>query len=215
MCNFVTKFSFTVETNQVTDFVELVSDYSQFLDMKQISNELIFCEIGDDGVKELVEFLRDNSVIYNLYLNENHISDIGAGLLGDLLQYNSTVELLHLSKNNIGDTGAEALAQALHSHTKLKNLFLSNNNIGDAGVKALAQALCHNNSLKTLHLCENPGISEQTVHCLIRALTLNTSITSISRSSFMSGLVLDQGECQNYAYNCPMYHKVAHKINFI
>ena len=122
------------------------------------------------------------------------------------------MEYFDLSKNDIGDTGAEALAQALHSNTKLERLDLSETNIGDDGVKALAQALCHNSSVKSLHLDNNPGISEQAVHCLIRALTVNTSIT---RTGYSKGMVLDRVQCQNYAYKCPEYSRVQHKINFI
>ena len=208
----INKFSFIVKRYQVANFVELVSDYSQFLDMNLISSGLDFSVIGDDGVEELVEFLHDDSVIHKLHLCENDISDIGAKLLGDVLHYNSTVTYLDLSSNDIGDTGAEALAQALHSNTKLEELILSETNIGDDGVKALAQALCHGSSLKSLHLNKNLEISEQAVHCLIRALTVNTSIT-ISGSS--KGLVLDQVECQHFAYKCSEYCKVKHKIEFV
>ena len=289
-------FSCTVEVDEVTDFVELVSHYSQFLNMKRISSDVYFFGIGDDGVEELVEFLCDDSVMNNLNLSESDISHVGAELLGDLLHDNSTVELLDLSKNDIGDTGAEALAQALHSNTKLKDLNLSKTNIGDDGVKALAQALCsntkleklnlsetnigddgvkalaqalhsntkllwlelsktnigddgvkalaqalhsntklvwlelsktnigddgvkalaqslcHNSSLKSLHLGKIRGISEQAIHCLIYALTVNTSIT---RTGSSNGLLLDRVKCQNYAHKCPEYSRVQHKILFI
>ena len=210
----VSEFCFKVEVDEVTDFVELVSHYSHFLDMKLISSGLDFSGIGDDGVEELVEFLHENSVIHKLHLCNNDISHVGAELLGDLLCDNSTVEYLDLSKNDIGDTGAKALAQALHSNGKLKELNLSKTNIGDDGVKALAQALWSNLSLilKSLHLDKNPGISEKAVHCLIRALTVNTSITRIDSSR---GLVLDRVECQDYVCKCPEYLNVEHKINFI
>ena len=209
----VRNFGFSVYGDDVTDFVELLQgDYSQFVDMDDALHDFEFRELGDDGVEDLVEFVRYDSILDKLDLSGNSISDKGAELLGDALHDNSTVKFLYLSKNNNGDTGAEALAQALHSNTKLEKLFLDHNNIHDHGVKALAQALCHNYSLKTLHLGENPGISEQALHCLIRALTVNTSIT---RTSSSDGLVLDRVQCQNYAYKCPDYSKVEHKINFI
>ena len=202
----------TVNMYDMTDFIELVNRYSQSLDIERISSDLEFHKIGDDGVKKLVKFLCDDSVIHCLNLSENDISHVGAELLGDVLHYNSMVTYLDLSKNDIGDTGAEAVAQALHSNTKLVRLNLSETKIGDDGVKALAQALCHNSSLKSLHLNKNPGISEQGVHCLIRSLTVNTSITS--SSWYSDGLVLDRVECQNYAFKCPEYSRVQHKINF-
>ena len=208
----VSKFSCTVGMYEVTDFVDLVSDYSQFLYMDNVSNDLNFYNIGNDGVKDLVELLRYDSVMKKLRLSGNDISHVGAELLGDVLHDNSSVECLNLSKNDIGDAGAEALAQALCSNTKLEELILSETNIGDDGVKALAQALCHNSSLKSLHLNKNRGISEQAIHCLIRALTVNTSIT---RTGSSKGMVLDRVQCQHYAYKCPEYSRVQHKINYI
>ena len=61
-------FDFTVNKYDVTDFVELLQgDYSQFVDINNALENLEFYGIGDDGVKEMVELLRYDSLINKLH----------------------------------------------------------------------------------------------------------------------------------------------------
>ena len=158
--------------------------------------------ISDAGATALAQALHHNSTLERLYLSHNNISDAGATALAQALHHNSTLKELDLSNNNISDVGATALAQVLHHNSTLKELDLSNNNISDVGATALAQVLHHNFTLKRLDLDGNDGIGEEGTRQLIQALTVNTSILSLSLPK----------RCEEYATQCMEYSAVRDRI---
>ena len=131
-------------------FTELFSEYLEYID-----RDVEFINIDDEAAKILGEYLHDDSVIEDLDLNSNYISDVGVEYLAAALYYNKTLTCLDLGSNELSDGGAEALAQALMSNTTLKRLGLNSNKIGDSGAKALAEALESNTTLENLNLYNN------------------------------------------------------------
>ena len=168
--------------------------------------------IGDEGVEELVEFLQQDSNMYQLHLKDNNISDVGAEHLAKILCANSSLTALLMSNNNIGDEGAEYLASALCFNKTLEVLDLYNNGIGSDGAKALAKALHFNCTLKHLDLRQNPDIGEDGLQHLLQALTVNDSIGVIQKK-LESGLWLDKAAYKN-AIKYPEYSIVKHRVNF-
>ncbi|KAK1735903.1 leucine-rich repeat protein [Skeletonema marinoi] len=81
-----------------------------------------------------------------------------------------TIGELYLRDNDIGDRGLQALASSLASNGKVQELNLSNNNIGDKGVEALAESLAHNRALRVLSISENAAITEIGVRAISRSL---------------------------------------------
>ena len=193
-------------------FIELVSEYSDLLDISALSDD-IYLSIGDDGVLELASVLQHQTLIVHLDLTKNNVSDFGVEHLADALHSNSTLKSLVLSDNGIGDEGAEYLSNALRSNTTLERLMLANNKNGDGGAKALAKALYSNCTLKHLDLRQNPWIQESGVKFLIQALTVNTSLGN-DKDKNSDGLVLDKERHEQYALKCSQYEIVKHKVNF-
>jgi len=77
---------------------------------------------------------------------------------------------LDLRGNGIGDEGLQALASSLASNAKLRELNLCNNNISDTGWEALAESLAHNRALRVLSISANTAITETGVRAISRSL---------------------------------------------
>jgi len=94
----------------------------------------------------------------------------GLRLLAEGLAVNSSLTSLNLNNNDIGDTGLQALASSLASSGKVRELNLCNNNIGDKGLEALAESLAHNRALRVLSISANTAITETGVRAISRSL---------------------------------------------
>ena len=160
--------------------------------------------VYDAGAKALAEGVNCNTILEELDLSCNQIGDVGAEALARAVGSNTALKNLDLYDNEVGDVGAIVLAHALHSNSSLEVLDLCLNCIGDSGAKAFAEALHHNSTITHLDLSDNEGIGEEGVHHLIKALTVNDSISK-------NGLILDRNvsEC---TLNCSGYRRVEHKI---
>ena len=84
------------------------------------------------------EYLKTNSTLVELNINENNLGDEGAKAFAEALKSNVALIDLSLEQNLISDEGAKALAKALKHNAALTILLLSYNSIGDEGAKALA-----------------------------------------------------------------------------
>ncbi|WP_082022252.1 leucine-rich repeat domain-containing protein [Rickettsia hoogstraalii] len=106
-------------------------------------------------IKEVMEFLKTNTIITTLNLFMNKIDNIEAVEIAEALKINST--LTHLSfgcsnfsitsSNSIEDRGAKAIAKALKTNNTLTYLDLNLNGIGDQGLIELEVALVINTTL--------------------------------------------------------------------
>ncbi|XP_067941389.1 leucine-rich repeat-containing protein 71-like isoform X2 [Watersipora subatra] len=89
--------------------------------------------------------LREDSLLLNLSLRHNGITDLGAKniatMLGNFKSSNSKLTSLNLAGNSIGDAGGKAIAEALKMNRTLLSLSLAQNHLTDVGAKDLAQAL--------------------------------------------------------------------------
>ena len=166
--------------------------------------------ISGAGAVALAQALHHNSTLTELDLSNNSIGDAGAAALAQALHHNSTLTKLFLSNNSIIDAGAVVLAQALHRNSTLTELHLCNNSISDTGVEAFAVALHHNSTLTWLYLHSNGGICKEGTRLLVQALTVNTSI----RKWPYGGLCLPK-RCEKYAKQCPQYHTLGKRVQFM
>mmetsp|Transcript_10250 Transcript_10250/g.25750 ORF Transcript_10250/g.25750 Transcript_10250/m.25750 type:complete len:936 (-) Transcript_10250:199-3006(-) len=112
--------------------------------------------LEDEGVKALVEAVRDNHFsVPVLQLNNTGCGDEGANAVAELLSANAPVVEAQLSHNKITNQGAKAIAKALLSNTNLHVLDLSDNEIAPAGAEALTASLRDNYDLVKLDLSKN------------------------------------------------------------
>ncbi len=148
---------------------------------------LVNCCIGDEGAEILANTL-NTSVLENLVLDFNRISDSGAIALADCLSKCSVVQEVSIECNSIGDSGATALADALVHCTSLRRLDLQGNSLGDKGALAIAKAA---KSLPNLDLyLHNVNITEEGIDTVlelrtrtrIRSMELTSSWDSVSET---------------------------------
>ena len=100
---------------------------------------LVNCGIDDEGAEILANSV-NNSVLENLVLDFNRISDSGAVAFAGCIARCSVVQEVSIQCNSIGDSGAIALADALVQCSSLRRLDLQGNGLGDEGAVAIAEA---------------------------------------------------------------------------
>ena len=146
---------------------------------------LVNCGIDDEGAEILANRL-NTSVLENLVLDFNRISDSGAVALAGCIARCSVVQEVSIQCNSIGDSGAIALADALVHCSSLRRLDLQGNGLGDEGAVAIAKAA---EGLPNLDLyLHNVNITEEGVERVlehrastkIRAMVFGSSWDAIS-----------------------------------
>ena len=100
---------------------------------------LVNCGIDDEGTEILANRL-NTSVLENLVLDFNRISDSGAVALAGCIARCSVVQEVSIQCNSIGDSGAIALADALVHCSSLRRLDLQGNGLGDEGAVEIVKA---------------------------------------------------------------------------
>ena len=141
---------------------KLTKDRIVFIKNK-LKSESINCsgyDIGDEGVKKLLEFMIKN----NLELKVNNPSKKGqikykelklsrCGLTNDALNYikslmevcKNTISHINLSRNYIDMNGVSILCSILQKNPQLKDLKLSKNNIPQNGKEMIEECIKQNN----------------------------------------------------------------------
>ena len=148
---------------------------------------LVNCGIGDEGAEILANRL-NTSVLENLVLDFNRISDSGAVALASCIARCNVVREISIQCNSIGNSGAIVLADALVNCSRLRRLDLQGNNLGDEGAVAIAKAT---ESLPGLDLyLHNVNITEEGIEGVlehrastkIRAMVFGSSWDAISEA---------------------------------
>ena len=146
---------------------------------------LVNCGIDDEGTEILANGL-NTSVLENLVLDFNRISDSGAVVLAWCIAICSVVQEVSIQCNSIGDSGAIALADALVHCSSLRRLDLQGNGLGDEGAVEIVKAA---EGLPNLDLyLHNVSITEEGVERVlehrastkIRAMVFGSSWDAIS-----------------------------------
>eukprot|EP01094_Clydonella_sp_ATCC50884_P018643 TRINITY_DN3486_c0_g1_i1.p1 TRINITY_DN3486_c0_g1~~TRINITY_DN3486_c0_g1_i1.p1 ORF type:complete len:319 (-),score=33.01 TRINITY_DN3486_c0_g1_i1:154-1110(-) len=122
--------------------------------------DIKFGNIGDEGVRLILDALPVNTSLKTLLLWRNKIGPEGARLLADALRVNTSLKELKLTGNSIGDEGARHLADALRVNVSLEKLSLCATDIGEEGARLLADALSVNVALKLLDLDVGNNVSK-------------------------------------------------------
>ncbi|CAJ0958981.1 unnamed protein product [Ranitomeya imitator] len=112
------------------------------------------CMLSEDGLKLILQGLRNNSVAKYLDLKGNNLRAEGAEALGKLLRHNTSVTSLTLEWNNLGmwEDGFSLLCDGLSCNQTLQRLDLRNNQINHKGAEELSAALKQNLTLRELDL---------------------------------------------------------------
>lgn len=112
------------------------------------SLQLSACQIGDEGVQQLLCALPGRGVLAQLNLGSNGLTDKATvDISRSLSRPGSCIKALGLSDNSISSRGVGAVAKLI-STSPLSDLQLSDNDIGDAGAVALSTVLDQLDRLK-------------------------------------------------------------------
>ena len=183
-------FGFQVFQDSDISWVHLYhSDEFSSLPQERFSycTEVVLVNCGiDDEVAEILANRLNTSVLENLVLDFNRISDSGAVALAGCIARCSVLQEVSIQCNSIADSGAIALAHALVHCSSLRRLDLQGNGLGDEGAVAIAKAA---EGLPNLDLyLHNVNITEEGVERVlehrasikIRAMVFGSSWDAIS-----------------------------------
>ena len=149
---------------------------------------LVNCSINDEGAETLANRL-NASVLENLLLDFNRISDSGAVALAGCIARCSVVQEVSIQCNSIGDSGAIALADALVHCSSMRRLDLQGNSLGDEGAVAIAKAV---EGLPNLDLyLNNMNITEEGIESILEHRGCTKIRSMVFGSSWVS--VCDAG----------------------
>ncbi|KAL0487204.1 hypothetical protein AKO1_012178 [Acrasis kona] len=110
-------------------------------------------QIGDNGVKEIAEALKENKSVTRLNLSGNGITAAGMTFITSMLSTNTTLMYIDLSHNSLVDESIKILcdgALKVNTNINLKTLNLQNNAIADKGVEYFVDSLMSNPKLKSI-----------------------------------------------------------------
>ncbi|CCW64621.1 unnamed protein product [Phytomonas sp. EM1] len=149
--------------------------------------QLHHCELADDGVLSLVEFLKAYKPsteknpfgIECLELPGCNIGPRGASYLASVFCENFTIKRLMLDFNPIGDKGIEALCNGLRWNTKLTDLSLQYCEISYSGAPFIAASVIECSNVKILSLRGNYSLQDSGVLYLARALNVGLRLEEL------------------------------------
>ena len=103
---------------------------------------------------DLVDLLSTNTIIEELSLGGNIISNDGISALSKFLDKNKTLQHLDIGKNAFTDVGFDEFAKAIGQNKGIKFLDISKNKdlSDEASLITLAETLVHNSTLRTIDL---------------------------------------------------------------
>ena len=108
--------------------------------------------------------LYNNTTLKTLWITDGSINDDGVITLVQSLKYNKSITNLYLDNNpDITSASAQSLAELLLHNNTLEDLWLRDNNIDTNGVLVLVETLKTNKGLRELRLDKQ---HEQTCHSL-------------------------------------------------
>ncbi|XP_046346704.1 leucine-rich repeat-containing protein 74B-like [Haliotis rufescens] len=165
-------------------------------------------DIGDAGLRCVVDMLHHNSIIHVLDVSNNNLRSPGAAMLSGLLAENDSLQVLKAAGNRFKDGDAGQLGEALAKNTTLRSLDLSHNEIRDGGGK-LGKCLGLNSTLETLNLSWNhlrsagvagmaAGIKGNTV---LRSLDLSWNGLGTEGARTVGGALRDNTTLEELALN--------------
>ena len=145
------------------------------IDMQEL--DISKCEISDDRMVAISEYLKNNDKLQKLSISHNGISNIGIIDISKTLQLNRLLQILDVSHNNISDDGAAAISEYLkNSSSILQELDMSYNEISNTGIIHIGNALKINATLQMLNISHN-DISDDGMVAIIKC-TLTEGISS-------------------------------------
>lgn len=81
--------------------------------------DISFCELKDEGVMELNEFLKENKKVKKLDISKNKVTMKGIDLIIETLKNNEILKEIDISRNDVKDESAEIIVNKIVDHKQL------------------------------------------------------------------------------------------------
>ena len=115
--------------------------------------------IHEEGASHIAELLNSTSIVNQLVLDHNRISNKGLQTLFDALKQNKSLKVLSVYNCGLTNTGVASLADALHTNNTLMKLYIHNNRaITENGLTCLVEAVSRHSQLKLLVMSKHLGV---------------------------------------------------------
>ncbi len=189
-------------------FLTLYQNGTHLIQRCLLTLALINCNIADEDVSDLVNFLASCINLTKLQLDFNKITDKGAKTLSDSLIKLRELTTLSAHCNEIGDTGASCLLSSVAELKKIQCLDLQCNPISEAGIYLLSNMLKDKVHAFQLYVTSNPLQS-----ALKSDLQLvQKSVDCICANPNDSGIIVKALYC---CKNCPEIHINGSRNNLV
>lgn len=140
-----------VGADQIRELQKISSSFTHLSDLFLGKNNL-----GDDGVKELINFLIPHLTrLETLDLEGNNLTAKSMQELIKILPRMPRLRALYLGDNNLGDDGINELAKVMPTLKLLKILSVNSNKIGSYGAKYLTISLSYLMEIQIVDLRNN------------------------------------------------------------
>lgn len=149
---------------------------------KLISLDISHNNIATEGFTAILDALKDNIYLTELYASYNNFDDGCSQSLLNLVNENAVLSVLDISRSAIGDPGAFAIARFLAKNESLISLDLSTCKISGEGAIAIAEAVAVNKNLMYLNLADN-FLTREEGYELISIFKVNEILREINLTS--------------------------------
>lgn len=160
---------------------------------------LCHCQVQNSGARAIAKAIQSNrqSNLKSLDLRNSGITNIGARELSHVLKCNTVLEELYLSDNGISDNGANLIAEAIlmNDLTSMHSLYISRNYISPDCVSYLEETL----PLRYLNLKDNIASiklnydddDDESIETLLRSVTTSADSHKPTSKQVQTSLTID------------------------
>lgn len=159
-----------------------------------ISLDISHNNIATAGFTAILEALKDNIYLTELYASYNSFDYGCSEALLNLINENQVISVLDLSRSAIGDEGAIAIARYLAKNEALCTLDLSTCKITGEGAVAIAEAIAVNKNVMHLSLADN-FLTREEGYELIDIFRVNEILREINLTSTQIDHFVIQAAC--------------------
>lgn len=135
-------------------------------------------QIGDQGLLELEDVLRQQQKLKKLVLRDTDITSNSGYILANILSHKRHLTHLDLSENHLGTQGALIVGGIVSQLPALNTLNLMNNHINNDGMTTIFEGMKKLKYLKELHIGANP-IGDAGVESLSSALVSSSNLNTL------------------------------------
>ena len=165
---------------QMRNFLSILEAFRNHPHLTFLRYEENFLE---DGALLLAKYLKKNSTLETLILNDNRVYPNGIASMAAAIKVNQNLKVLKL-ENCVSDKEGVLIADALKHNSSLTELSLKRNLLWHSGWDAMANALQVNSTLKILDLSDCRHMDSDCCSSLANALKFNYGLECLNVSSF-------------------------------